>query len=598
MSDNTRRTRPRKPFVHLLGTPKVRHPRQTDGAVQQKHWALLTYVLATGQPVGRETLITLLWPDALEKQGKISLRVALTALRKKVGEALESDHLSVGIDHTKMHCDLTILRTWHKAGAPPDDVPYDLNVTRDLLEGLILKDAPGFMDWLDEERSRVRRDAHDAWLQAAQTLHETLGAEEALTLVETASQIQPWEEATHRVAIRLLAEAGHLEEAVQRYFRTERELDQHLDAEPSRDTNDLLRTIRQRLLTPKAAEAVPEGLTDGLPRSEHGIVGRERDLLSVLDRLEHLTVSLLTIHGPPGVGTSALACEAARLHARTHGITTRYVSLRNTEDVTTARHTIFQALETDKDTLAGALVVLDDVTPGALNQELLDDVQEAFGIEHFLATSHTVLGLVGDGGEESSWALSHLAPPPLNPLDDWDFVSSPSVAVFLAAATRAGWSGYASELTFDQKNLIHLTCRTLQGHPLSLVHAGRAWAEGRLIEPVLTMKPIATNVCVDRVSELPSTQQSLLHHGLAFVQALPDEVQTMSAKYAPVGVPFTSGFVASVLDSDVSHVRRELRHLAHVGVVSRNPSGAPPETYVLPPQIRAALLVHVEGAAT
>ncbi|MEM7537060.1 MAG: hypothetical protein AAF639_33100, partial [Chloroflexota bacterium] len=78
------------PELFLLESP-LRHK------LPHKALALLYYVAVEEQPVGRETLIALLWPDTPPKAGKQSLRNLLSQLRKPLGEYVEITSRTVSL---------------------------------------------------------------------------------------------------------------------------------------------------------------------------------------------------------------------------------------------------------------------------------------------------------------------------------------------------------------------------------------------------------------------------------------------------------------------------------------------------------------------
>jgi tetratricopeptide (TPR) repeat protein len=118
--------------------------------------ALLCY-LALARPRGlhaRDTLIALLWPAHNESRGRQALRNALHNLRRQLGETAiisVGDQL-VGLDSTVITCDALDLERGMLSveGASVDY--HDIEP----LQGLHVRDAPAFDQWLSNERERLR----------------------------------------------------------------------------------------------------------------------------------------------------------------------------------------------------------------------------------------------------------------------------------------------------------------------------------------------------------------------------------------------------------------------------------------------------------
>jgi DNA-binding SARP family transcriptional activator len=78
--------------VRLLGTLEV----ELDGAVtetppSQRPWAVFAYLALTPRLVSRAELASRFWPDVLDQSARASLRSAVWALRRRLGEALVVD---------------------------------------------------------------------------------------------------------------------------------------------------------------------------------------------------------------------------------------------------------------------------------------------------------------------------------------------------------------------------------------------------------------------------------------------------------------------------------------------------------------------------
>ena len=84
--------------VRLLGELEV----ELNGAaiaspVSQRPWAVFAYLALSGKPVTRADLASRFWPDVMDSSARASLRSALWARRRVLGEGVEIDRDRVGL---------------------------------------------------------------------------------------------------------------------------------------------------------------------------------------------------------------------------------------------------------------------------------------------------------------------------------------------------------------------------------------------------------------------------------------------------------------------------------------------------------------------
>jgi len=120
----------------------------------------------------------------------------------------------------------------------------------------------------------------------------------------------PFREASHRLLIEILAQAGDRAAALGQFEACRDLLASELDAEPEAETLALAEAIRAGVAVPAAPAVVPGVGRPGPPLFAGSLVGawRARELTSRV-----ASAGLLTITGPPGCGKSRLAAEAAVL---------------------------------------------------------------------------------------------------------------------------------------------------------------------------------------------------------------------------------------------------------------------------------------------
>ncbi len=136
--------------IHLLGPPRLeRGGAPVEPPRGHKAWGLLVYLLRTRVPPSRESVASLLFPEADDPLG--TLRWTLSTLRRSLGDDAE-----LGGDPVRLTLrpgtlvDVDVLRrgAWLEAVALP-------GLGRELLEGLSVRSSPAFELWLDGERRHV-----------------------------------------------------------------------------------------------------------------------------------------------------------------------------------------------------------------------------------------------------------------------------------------------------------------------------------------------------------------------------------------------------------------------------------------------------------
>jgi DNA-binding SARP family transcriptional activator/tetratricopeptide (TPR) repeat protein len=213
---------------------------------QPRRLALLGY-LAVTSPQGlqrRDRLLGLFWRDHDRQRARASLNRAVHFLRRVLGDGvIESHRDEVGLDVTRFSCDAAELELAFDAKRYQE--VSDL-YRGDLLPGFFVSDAPGFEEWLEIERARLReRASAAAWVLAGQEEAKgqlALAARFAARGVELA----PFGEVGLRRLLTLLDRAGDRSGAVHAYDRFVQEMAAELDVTPSPETRSLIDAIRAR----------------------------------------------------------------------------------------------------------------------------------------------------------------------------------------------------------------------------------------------------------------------------------------------------------------------------------------------------------------
>lgn len=238
---------------------------------QPKRTALLVY-LAVAKPHGfhtRDALIALLWPESDRRRGRRSLRKTLHFLRRHLGaEAIQSRGDDLGLAWDRVWCDANAFDEAQAAARARDALEL---YQGELLPGFHVSGAPDFERWLDRERPRLRRSAvRFAWTLAEEEEAAGNGIE-AARLARRATALAPLEEAGHRRLMELLDRLGDRAGALRHFEVMSTRLREELELEPSRETLELARRIRDEEPGIRHPERRPAKAHDADPT--HGPTG-------------------------------------------------------------------------------------------------------------------------------------------------------------------------------------------------------------------------------------------------------------------------------------------------------------------------------------
>jgi DNA-binding SARP family transcriptional activator/TolB-like protein len=241
--------------------------REIRAVLQQpKRLGLLAYlsVSAPRRHHRRDTLLALFWPELDQEHARAALRRSLYFLRSELGAdaiAGRGDE-EIAVPEEVVWCDTTALEralaNGDKAGA--------LELYRGtLLDGLYVSGtASEFQDWLDGERTRLRRAA----AAAARSLSDEQDSQgDPVTAARwclRALELRSDDEDTLRRLLDLLDRSGDRAAALRAYDDYARRMAQEFDIQPAAETRRLVESIRRRRDNIGAVEHTA-GRGDGTP---------------------------------------------------------------------------------------------------------------------------------------------------------------------------------------------------------------------------------------------------------------------------------------------------------------------------------------------
>lgn len=438
-------------------------------------WVLAILTLRRGQPVGRDWVAGMLWPDTDQEVGRANLRPLVSELRGAIGaeqgRLKTPDRRTLRLDLDGLTVDLFAFDDAIKAG--------ELETAIELYAGALLEDCPE--EWVVQERDRREQ----AVLEALAKLGRAKLPEspvEAAALARRAIAVSPWRDGPRRDLMEALAESGDLNAALQSYRDFAQWLRSERGDNPDAKTTELYLRLRsdsgRQSGQTEAARRSP-GVTGYLPHPLTTLIGREDEQADVRDRLRRHR--LVTLIGPGGIGKTRLAREIA---ASSISDFPDGVSLVSLESVTEGRLVLghlAQALGMreglgqslgnlliEKLRPKRLLIVLDNCEHvlrdvAAIVQEILAHCGEV----KILATSREAIGILG----ERAWpvpALSSPDPAQMPPHLATRLRVAMAYESVLLFAERAEAAHKKFHLTAENVDSVIKVCEQLQGVPLAL----------------------------------------------------------------------------------------------------------------------------------
>jgi predicted ATPase/DNA-binding SARP family transcriptional activator len=547
----------------LLGPLHVTLDDQpVSGFGYDKARALLAYLALEAQAHRRDALAALLWPDQTATAARTSLRVALSTLRRALGDqAAQSPFLLItreivqfnpaGDVSVDVAAFAELVRACEQHGHPHASLCQACVTSLttavalyrgELLQQVVVRDSVMFEEWLTLRRERLHR-------QAIEALGQLMAFFEAQGQDETARQyawrtlaLEGWDEAAHRCLIRVLSRSGQRAAALAQYERCRKVLVEELGVEPAAETTTLYKRIEAGELAaavgvrarPDAGEANPNGHAL-VPRETTGepvvqvatqprtnlstpltpLIGREREVDAVSTLLGRTDVRLVTLSGPGGVGKTRLGLQVGAAVRDLFADGIFFVPLAPISDPDLVVAAITQTLDVKE---MGGQLLIECLTVALRDKQLLlilDNFEHlgdaAPRIAELLAavpgikalvTSRVVLRLSG----EHEFPVSPLTLPDLVVLPSVETLGRiPAVALFVERA-RAVKPDFV--LTTANARAVAEICARVDGLPLAIELAA---ARVKLFSPQALLARLGSRLktLTSGARDLPARQQTL-----------------------------------------------------------------------------------------
>lgn len=511
-------------YIHLLGHLRLfidEQPLQFSALPKTlPMWAYL--LLNRANPLPRDTLAFLLWPDTSEQAARANLRRHLYDLRRVLP--------SPSPEHPWLLSRAGTLQWNPNAGYWLDVAEFErLSTSPEHLDRAIALYSDDLLPDVYEDLIAPHRERlHSLYLNGLSRLIAKSRAQGNLAQAATYAQQllghDPLHEDTVRELIGLYYQAGDRTGALQAYRQFEQRLREELDISPMPETQALYDAVQRHAPLPDISPPLPVAPSPpphNLPALLNTFVGRtpEMDTLCHLLSAAELRARLFTLTGPAGAGKTRLALEVTtRLLSRpanTFPDGIFFVDLSPIDKPELVAPAIAETLgvkeKGELPLLEGLkahlrskymLLLLDNFEQVVAAGPQIVDLLAAAPNLRILVTSRTVLRVYG----EHEYAVRPLPVPNLeHPPPTEVLLENAAVALFLDRARER-----KPNLAPTEQDLAAVAeiCARLEGLPLALELAAsrvKAFSPATILERLANRLDFLTNGARD----LPTRQQTL-----------------------------------------------------------------------------------------
>jgi predicted ATPase/DNA-binding SARP family transcriptional activator/tetratricopeptide (TPR) repeat protein len=455
----------------------------------RKAEAMLVYLAVEGGTHPRGSLAALFWPESSDSKALTSLRVALSSLRKHVGDYLEISRYTVKIRKgSKLYLDVFDLET--KLAQSQVDQALEL-YRGDFLEGFYIQDTIDFEDWRLWEQERLRKILVSALQNAISNEIEAGSLKHGRELAQQLIKLDDLNEFAHHQYMLSLALSGQRNRALAHYKKYQTILMDSLGIEPSLELKNLSQQIYQERITVRPKQVLSK---HRLPTSRTTFIGREDEIEHLIELSSRPSCRLLTLVGAGGFGKTRLALEVASKIWPNFQDGTYFVPLEKASSadyllaaIATAIHFRIDDHVTEIDPInqlldylssRSILIILDGYEHLIPEVRLVDLILQKCPHVKLLVTSRQKLNLKS----EYIYSLQGL-PLPEGKRDEQNKKNA-SLQLFI---NRAQQANIGFRLTADERSQAIRICRLVEGMPLGIELAA-AWT------PVLSCQEIADEI--------------------------------------------------------------------------------------------------------
>jgi len=432
--------------------------------------AILAFVALEGGQQSRAGLAAMFWPESSENNASASLRVALSLLRKNVGEYVEITRETVKIRQgVVVTTDVQAFEEQIIRG----NLSQALELYKgDLFEGLHILDCNEFENWRRWEQERLNL----LLVNALQTVISNELAQgnykRGQYLTSELLRIDPINEVALRQNMIAFALDGKRTDALKHYKHFSEILMDELGIKPSAETEEIKRVIVQGNVEDLPEQIIPK---NNLPFIKTNFIGRENETEQSIELLKNENCRLLTLKGPGGVGKTRLALNIARKILGTFADGVFFISLEKVPSPDFLIPAIAEVIEFSFDQITlqweardqlinflsdrSTLLILDGYEHLMGGSPFLSELLQRTAHVKLLVTSRQKVNIVGE------WVRSISGLPVPDHWERTDRNGNSSIDLFFE---RARQTNPKINLSGEELDSALFICRLVEGFPLAI----------------------------------------------------------------------------------------------------------------------------------
>lgn len=416
------------------------------------------------------------WPENSQTKALVSLRVALSILRKNLRPFLEITRDTVNIKpDANIYVDTQYLDRKINRGEIESALALFMG---DFLVGFKVLNSAPFEEWQLAEQRHVRnlvsKALHEAVLRAIDTKDVDFG----LKLVCRLLEMEPLDEQAHQQCMLLHVMCGDRYAAIAQYEKYAAILQDELCLEPLEDTQKLYENILHGREPRDYESQYP---THNLPAQQNSFVGRNAELYHISQLIRKPNCRLVALVGPGGSGKTRLGIEVAKLILNVFPDGIYFIPCEGCLNADFLIHAIANTLKFNIDTIATQLdpenqlidylhgrvllFILDGFDALVPEAERLSKMLERVTGLKLLITSRQLLNLKGEWSFEVEGLPASVENEQIT-LDKID-----AVQLFMDRAKQSNIGFSPSQST--HQSIAHI-CQLVEGMPLGIELAA-AW---------------------------------------------------------------------------------------------------------------------------
>jgi DNA-binding SARP family transcriptional activator/predicted ATPase len=465
----------------------------------QKARALIAY-LAIESPRGfrRRHLAGLLWGDYSEERALHNLRQTLYQIKSHWLKFCDQQALLISFKDTisinpkiPLFVDVLAFEALHDQAFKYFREPtvldhlniHALNRAMALfkapfLDRFRLNDTPLFNEWATFQRERNTQKAVEGFRYLVDYYERRGEYAQAGQLANRLIALNPWDESAYALSMRLDAICGQWEAASRKYRQIQTFLRENLDISPQPSTKNLYQKIKSISLNKEAFPRKYSQIAGFLPQQSTSFIGREKEIINILDLIANPEIRLISLIGIGGIGKTRLAIKVGHICRGLFEDGVYFISMKHVSNFEALLHQVaavfaahYSSVLDFREQLTNylkekrSLLIIDGCDElsrqSQMNPWLETLISEAQGIK-VLTTSREKLGI----HQEHTFLI--------NGLDyqtgtycstSLPLIMTDAVALFQDRAVQANPE---NELSGEELPLIQKLCHLVMGHPLSI----------------------------------------------------------------------------------------------------------------------------------